>query len=97
MKREHFHSSPPRRLGRLGPALLVAVLFGLLGALKFEAQPDEGNVVAPAWRATFNDSAGLGDRAWPRTPDHALLSAGDVERALPVPSRTSGMTESVVS
>ena len=30
-------------------------------------------------------------------PDHALLSASDIERALPVPTRTAGLTPTITS
>ena len=97
MKRDHFHAMPPRRCGRVGAALIAAALCGLIGAQLDFSSLDAEVSTPPALRPTFHESVFVGDRGASAAPDHALLSASDVERALPVPSRTAGMTHSVAS
>lgn len=90
MKRDHFFSNPPRRPSRVVSALLAAALSGLVAA-SIDWGPRD-----PALRALDTAPALLQNRS-AGTPDHALLSASDVERALPVPSRTAAMTTSATS
>lgn len=90
MKRDHFFSEQPRRPARVASALLVAALSGLVGA------SIDWGPVDPALRSLDTSPALLRNRA-PGVPDHALLSASDIERALPVPTRTAGLTVSTAS
>lgn len=88
MKRDHFFSKPPRRPERVVSALLAAALSGLVAA-SINWGPGD-----PALRSLDAAPALLGAAG---VPDHALLSASDIERALPVPSRTAGLTPSATS
>jgi hypothetical protein len=96
MKRDHFQTKRPRRPLVLASAVLVAALCGLLGLrLGIEAQ-DHESVADPALRPTFHDSVFPGGRP-SATPDHALLSASDVDRALPARGPTYGGTQPAAS
>lgn len=97
MKRDHFHTTRPGRPLVLASAVLVVTLSGLLG-LRFGFQNEPIPVIAdPAVQPTFHESVFQDGRRPSAVPDHALLSASDVERALPVPPRTSGMVTSIAS
>ncbi|HTN48461.1 MAG TPA: hypothetical protein VMK32_03425 [Burkholderiaceae bacterium] len=88
MKRDHFHIEPLRRPARITSAVLAAVLSGVIGA-SIGWGYDEG--ASPSLRGEPT----LLKRV--SAPDSALLSESDVERALPVPVRTMGMTGSAMS
>ena len=89
MKRNHLFS---RKLHRptIASALLVAALSGLIVGQSIDWGP-----LDPALRALETSPALLRDRA--AGPDHSLLSASDIERALPLPSRAEGLTVSTAS
>jgi hypothetical protein len=89
MKRDHFFSQHPHRPARVASALLVAALSGLVGA------SIDWGPLDPSLRALDASPALLQNRAG--VPDHALLSASDIERALPVPTHTAGLTVSTAS
>jgi hypothetical protein len=97
MKRDHFHTKRPGRPLVLASAVLVVTLSGLMG-IRFGLQNEPVPVIAdPAAQPTFHESVFQDGRRPSAVPDHALLSASDVERALPVPSRTSSMAASIAS
>ena len=92
MKRELFHSVRTRRSALIVSAVLVSALCGLVsGSLgwgdDYRASPGPDSAM---------EAALLRNRA-ASAPDHALLSASDVERALPVPSRTAALTPTIPS
>ena len=94
MKREHFHSAPPCRPALVVCAVLVSALCGLLSASL--GWGDDYRASSPGPDPAMGEPALIRNRA-AAAPDHALLSASDVERALPVPTRTAGMTPTVSS
>ena len=89
MKRDHFFTERPGRPARVASALLVAALTGWIGA------SIDWGPLDPSLRALDTSPALLQNRS--AAPDHALLSASDIERALPVPTRTAGLTVSTAS
>ena len=97
MKRDHFQTTRRGRPLVLASAVLVVTLSGLVG-VRFGLQNEPIPVIAdPASQPTFHESVFQDGRRPSAAPDHALLSASDVERALPVPPRTTRMVESVAS
>jgi hypothetical protein len=94
MKREHFHFAAQRRPALVVCALLVSALCGLLSASL--GWGDDYRASSPGLDPAMSEPALIRDHA-AAAPDHALLSASDVERALPVPTRTAGMTPTVSS
>jgi hypothetical protein len=92
MKHDHFQSAPPHR-----PALRAVVVFvaGVSGGLGLNFGLDAYDtwlVVDASAPPTFHESVFPGGRRPSAVPDHALLSATDVERALPVPPRVPRST-----
>jgi hypothetical protein len=82
MKRDAMDSRLPRRPWQVVAAVLVVTLCGLVGLpAAFNAA---GLAVAldPAHQPTFHESVFVNGRA-SAVPDSAMLSAADVERALP--------------
>ena len=92
MKRELFHSAPPRRPALIVSAVLVSALCGLVSASLGWGDDYRASSLDPA----MGEAALLRNRA-ASAPDHALLSASDIERALPVPTRTAGLTPTISS
>ena len=94
MKRELFHSVRTRRSALIVSAVLVCALCGLVsGSLGWG---DYYHASSPGPDSAMEESVLLRNRA-ASAPDHALLSASDVERALPVPSRTAALTPTIPS
>lgn len=86
MKRDALGSRLPRRPGAVAAAALAAALAGVIG-LPAALQATGAQVVSsPHERPTFHESVFVHGRA-PAAPDSAMLSATDVERALPAPLR----------
>ena len=92
MKRELFHSAPPRRSALIVSAVLVSALCGLVSGSLGWGDDYRASSLDPA----MGEAALLRNRA-AAAPDHALLSASDIERALPVPTRTAGLTPTISS
>jgi hypothetical protein len=97
MKRDHLQTTRPGRPLALASAALVVALAGLLGVRFGLNAEGHRSVAGPQAEPTFHQSVFPGGRVPSAVPDHALLSASDVERALPVPSRTEGMMKAAVS
>jgi hypothetical protein len=93
MKRDHFQTRRPRRPLGLATAVLAAALCGLLGLRLGMGALDSSWVADPAVRPTFHESVFPGGHPPSAVPDHALLSASDVQRALPDPRPAYGRAE----
>ncbi|HQR69067.1 MAG TPA: hypothetical protein PLE54_00560 [Burkholderiaceae bacterium] len=63
----------------------VFAAFGLNLGLDFH---DQARVADPSVWPTLHESVFQSGQPPSAVPDHALLSASDIERALPVPART---------
>jgi len=96
MKREQDYLVSSGRIGRV-IAFAIAALCGSIGVpaalSSLESDAASELVCLPA----NGSSVFLDPQAASATPDHSLLSAADVERALPAPSRTSGLTPTTSS
>lgn len=93
MKRDHFQTRRPRRPLGLATAVLAAALCGLLGLRLGMGAQDSSWVADPAVGPTFHESVFPGGRPPSAVPDHALLSASDVQRALPARRPAYGLAE----
>jgi len=97
MKQEHLQRTRRGRPLALATAFFAVSLFGLAG-LRIALQDDTVPLITdPAGQSAIHQSVFPGGSNPSAAPDHALLSASDIERALPVPSRTAGMMTSVAS
>ncbi len=93
MKRDHFQTRRPRRPLGLATAVLAAALSGLLGLTLGMGAQDGSWLADPAVRPTFHESVFPGGHPPSAVPDHALLSASDVQRAMPDPRPAYGLAE----
>jgi hypothetical protein len=93
MKPDDRHARKRRRTQLVLALVIAPALSALVGHnIGQHATAGDG-----ALQMQFSNSAGesvFGGKAPSATPDHALLSAADVERSLPVPARTLAMQES---
>ena len=93
MKRDHFQSAPPHRPALRATVMFVAGVSAGFG-LNFGLDAyDTLSVVDPSAPPTFHESVFPGGRRPSAVPDHALLSASDIERSLPVPPRVPRATD----
>lgn len=93
MKRDHFQTRRPRRPLGLATAVWAATLCGLVGLRLGMGAQDSSWVADPAVRPTFHESVFPGGHPPSAVPDHALLSASDVRRALPDLRPAYGLAE----
>ena len=94
MKPDDRHARKPMRRAQLVLALVIAPALSALVGLNVGQHATAGD---GALQMQFSNRAGesvFAGRAPSAAPDHALLSAADVERSLPVPARTLSMQES---
>jgi hypothetical protein len=93
MKRDHVQTTRPRRPRAQVAAVLVTAGCGLLGLRLGMDATDSSMADDPAVRPSFHEPVPPTSRRPSGAPDHALLSARDVERALPPALRAQQLTE----
>jgi hypothetical protein len=93
MNRDPRHGSSSGGFGRIVVALAIAAVCGSIGVPAGLTSLETDVTSAPSWRPMYGSSVFPDPRAPSAAPDHAMLSAADVERALPAPSRTTALTE----
>ena len=97
MKRDHFQTMRPRRPRAQVAVVLVTAGCGLLGLRLGMDDTVSSMAPDPAVQPTFHEPVPPTVQPPPGAPDHALLSARDVERALPPPLRALGRPEVAAS
>jgi hypothetical protein len=95
MNPDDRHARKAMRRALLASALIIApALSALIGHdIGRHATAGDDAIQTQFSRRSASESVFVG-KAPSATPDHALLSAADVERSLPVPARAPAMQES---
>lgn len=96
MKPDDRHARKPMRRAQLILALVIAPALSALVGHNVGQHATAGDGALQMQFSNRDGESVFAGRAPSATPDHALLSASDVERSLPLPARAVAMQESVI-